>query len=106
MDYPKKFDKCPVCGSTSRVVGDEVMSEIEKGNISSDVMLSALVTRTPLYDPKNVILGKKQVPGIVALYDICSDCGTLYCTEVQKHRLIVEVQSRQRPEMPPFFGRG
>jgi hypothetical protein len=85
MEYPKKFDICPNCGSMNRVIESEVKQEESKGNLRVGTKAACIIVNTPIFDPtKTDIIAPRKIPVITALIDICSDCGTLYCVEVNK----------------------
>lgn len=85
IEYPKKFEVCPNCGSMVRVVESEAKEEASKGNIRVSTKMACMITQNAIFDPMRAgIIAPKEVPIIMARYDICADCGTLYCVEVQK----------------------
>lgn len=110
-DRPIKFDSCPNCGGTHRVVEEETNKAIARGELKLDAKIPAIVSRSLIFDPKLMpkISGvTKQVPAIFGFYDICVDCGTLYCISIEKGMATIEAKT-QAPfgiEPPPFFGRG
>lgn len=107
MDYPVVFSKCPVCGSTERFAELETAEEIKKGNLPQDSRIAIMISKTMLFNPKDnrVLLFRKEVPVLVGIFDVCTKCGTLYCTEMQKGTAVIEPQVGPKPE-PPVFGRG
>ena len=112
MDFPLKFDCCPVCGSQSRVIEMEAKGEIEKGNLSEEVKIPVLITQTKIFDPsdKKLLLAKRQIPVIMGFFDVCANCGTLYAVELQKGIGVIEphITKGTLPgqNTPPFFGSG
>ena len=113
MDYPIKFESCPVCGSKSRIIEMETNEEIEKGNLSSETRIPVLFTQSKLFNPddKTFLLARRQITVIMCFFDVCSDCGTLYAVEVQKGIGMIEPQIIRGPmppgqDMPSFFGKG
>lgn len=87
MEYPKRFDVCPNCGSMVRIIETESMEEASKkgGVMSVEAKTGCLTTQTAIFDPSKVgVIAPKKISVIAARYDICAECGTLYCVEVQK----------------------
>ena len=110
MDYPVRFDKCPVCGSTDRFGELETQEEIGKGNLPGDAKIAIMVSRTMLFNPNDnrVLLFQREVPALVGIYDVCCECGCLYCVEMQKGIGVITPQVGPIPSgnTPPFFGKG
>lgn len=91
MEYPKRFDVCPNCGSMVRIVESEAKAEEEKGNITAGLPAACMVTNSVIFDPTKVsIIAPKEFPMITARFDICADCGTLYCVYVDKVKGMAE----------------
>ena len=85
MEYPKKFDVCPHCGSMARVVEQEVKAELAKGNVRIAEKVGVITFQTTIFDPGQVnIIAPKEFPVIMSRFDICADCGTFYCVEVDR----------------------
>lgn len=86
IEYPKKFEVCPNCGSMVRIIESEAMEEMSKGNMKMGTKVACMFSQTAIFDPANTpaIIAPKKIPMITGLYDVCADCGTLYCVEVQK----------------------
>ena len=108
MNYPKTFSSCPVCGSIERFGEMATQEEISKGNLSIDSKTAIMISRTMLFNPKDsggVILFRKEVPVLVGFYDVCCNCGCLYCVEMQKGVGVVEPQAgpKSGQDIPPFF---
>jgi len=98
IEYPKKFDICPNCGSMVRIIEAESMEEASKkgGVMGVGVKTGCLITRSAIFDPSKVgVIAPKKVSVVVARYDICADCGTLYCVEVQKGEGTASPQTRR-----------
>ena len=90
--YPIKFDKCPVCGSTRCIVEEEVNKEIEAGNLKEGSKIPALISQSKMFDPNSniTIFSTRHVTVLIGFYDVCTDCGTLYCKEMQKQVAVVK----------------
>jgi hypothetical protein len=95
MEYPKKFPVCPHCGSEARVIESEAKEEVAKGNLKMITRAVCMTTETAVFDPRSSLIAPREFPLIRAFYDICADCGTLYCIEVQKDKGRAEPQLRR-----------
>jgi predicted ATP-dependent serine protease len=85
MEYPKKFDVCPNCGSMNRVIEQEAMAEAVKGNTKTMEKVGVISFQTTIFDPKTAsIIAPKEFPVIITRFDVCADCGILYCVELDK----------------------
>ena len=93
MIYPKTYDKCPACGSTQRLVAEEMADKLKPNQKAA-----ILVTQTPLINNDLVtkIIATRPVKVLVGLFDVCAECGLLYCFEAQIQQAIL---SNQQP--PP-----
>lgn len=71
-------DKCPVCGSTERDLGNFV-KELKSQDKLGVVFQGGLTLQTqPFVDPrKNIVIGTKAPVSFMTI-DACAKCGTLY----------------------------
>jgi len=101
MDYPVRFSVCPCCSSPRRIIEKETLAEIAAGRLKVGARIPALVTQSALYDPKSAssLLARKQISVMVGFYDVCQNCGLLYCCEMQKQSTVVDPQLQNK--MPP-----
>ena len=98
MEYPIKFDTCPNCGSQSRVIESETNEQISSGNVKVGSRFALLLTRTPIFDSLNsAILAPRKIPIITGYFDVCCQCGTLYCVEIQKSEGLIEPHINRKP---------
>ena len=99
MQYPKQFNNCPNCGSEKRIVEEETKLEIDNGHLKPGTKIPATVFRAMIFDPNNtsVLLVRRQFPVIFGLCDVCSDCGTIYASEIQKVVGMAEPQIKGNP---------
>jgi len=108
MDYPKRFIQCPCCGSTEKIIETETNQEIEKGHIAKGKHIPVLVTEARVYDAQDnrLLVSRRRVPVMMGFYDVCCNCGCLYCVEMQKGEGMIE-PNVPRQDVPPFpFGKG
>lgn len=78
-DFPVlDFNKCPACGSGKRVAGEVIADQIKKGRMP-------VTANAYLFTYQSIIaIGNKWIsaPVVVSFYDVCWDCGTVYCIHV------------------------
>ena len=109
-DYPLHFDSCPNCGHKSTIIAEEVQLEKDAGRMSQKANVPIMQTRTAIFDQgrRSVLTIRSLAPAIIASYDVCSKCGTMYAIEVIKGQ--VELQAQGIPptdnRIPPFRGQG
>ena len=84
-----EFNKCPVCGSESRVAGTIIQEEISKGKVGNNVIGATTIMQTALVDPTKSML---TAPILTALIDICTNCGALYCFRVDVRQEPIQFQ--------------
>ena len=109
MDYPIRFESCPSCGSTEKFGEIETQEEIVKGNLPQDSKTAIMLSKTMIFNPKDnrVLLFRKQVPVLIGVFDVCCNCGCLYCVEMQRGTGVVEPQvGPPGGDTSPFFGKG
>ena len=129
--YPIRFNVCPNCGSPRRIIEEEVNVEIGAKHLAVGSRVPAMVSQSVLADPNNksALIAKRPVPVMIGYFDVCVECGTLYCVEMNKMTAMLDPQIRQGPgqpgqpgqpggdgagggggfppnKMPPFFGKG
>jgi hypothetical protein len=85
VTYPKKFTKCPNCGSENRVGQMAYEEEIKAGKIKENYATPLMLIQHPGIDQSatNTLIAPRQVPIVFGAIDVCYDCGTLYCFEIQ-----------------------
>lgn len=91
-----KFLRCPNCGSEKRIIESAVKEEISKGNLKEGAKAVCMGSRTAIFDPADSgIIAPKKILMIQCLYDVCADCGTLYCIEMSRTLGFVHPQVRR-----------
>lgn len=80
LKFPLNYTKCPVCGSTKRVAETLVKQEQEKGKIRPGVNTFLFMQQTLVMDPSKILV---SVPVLLTFYDVCLDCGTVYCVHAE-----------------------
>ncbi len=102
LKFPLEWDKCPHCGSAEAVADMVTEEEKAKGKIGPSGKGVILQVITPIADPRIALL---SVPVLVAQFDVCAKCGTLYCRRLEKgggHVTPAPGQTPfQRPPMAP-----
>lgn len=95
------FDKCPNCGSTKRFAGSVAHEENERLGKTDDKMVYGLNQMTGAImvqaRQKGLIHGMK-VPLVMAITDICLDCGTLYAVQLQRAEGMAGLPPQQGPQ--------
>jgi hypothetical protein len=103
--FPMTFDKCPSCGSTKRVAGMIGDEEKAKGRIRKEGLAVAFIQQVVINDPTITVL---SAPALMTYYDICADCGDVYCVMAQigkaqsKPMNMPPLGNRQERRHPPF----
>ena len=84
MNYPLKFDRCPICHSQKRVIEYEVNAEKAKGKIGKDRIPTTSISMYPVFDP---LAGPSLSSPVITVYrDICV-CGHEYITLITRQEL-------------------
>lgn len=84
LKFPRQFDKCPACGSVKRVAQLVGAEEVAKGKLPKEIVMKIEQDVVPVTELKTILLGLSIVPVLIAQYDVCYDCGTKYCFEMDR----------------------
>lgn len=105
MTLPKTFDTCPACGNPTRLaetvieqLKDERVLPKEFGGVGQQ----GLVIQFPLIDQAHppAILGPHIKIKVLHVYwDICSNCGTMYCTKFDCTDAMAQAQVQENRQM-------
>ena len=106
LKYPLTFTQCPNCGSKHCIVEIETNNEIEKGNLTPGMKIPILMTESHLIDKRQPIKEARKFTALVGYYDICADCGTLYCRQIDKVEGTATPKPRIQPKIIPPHGFG
>ena len=90
------FTECPNCGGKNTLAGDTLQKQIEEGKMPKE-------SKAFIYQHQSVIAkqsGWLSAPMIITFFDVCSDCGTVYCIHAEE-RVIVN----KPPPMNNTFSR-
>ncbi len=93
MEFPKVFDKCPLCKCPETLCKLAWEEDVELGKISQaskDMFVSAEKIAVPLVDPKRGVA--LSVTVLVYHYDVCAKCGHRYCIKAEKTTQPVQMQ--------------
>ena len=93
----KDFTQCPNCQSTKRVAGEVLLRQIEAGKMPKTSIAY-------LFTHQSVIAAGTwlSAPMIISYYDVCEDCGTVYCIHVEER---VAVAGAKPPAAGQFGGK-
>ena len=95
----KRYEACPVCGSTETVLNKVLKEMKEKGWAREDMKAALEVKKGTLLDPQKapfIPIGAK-VPGYNIEIDVCDGCGILRAVLVEKQ--YGEFQGLQLPKL-------
>jgi len=92
-EFPKDFS-CPNCKSTKTLGEVIVKPERDAGRLKPDDFASLEQILIPAVLP-NAIIGV-TIPAIKEHWDICWECGTRYCTRLEKTRLTPKMTEIQK----------
>lgn len=91
LTFPLKWDKCPVCGSTRRVVETVKDEAAAKGKVGQDLKTALIQVQLPVIDPRKVS-SQLTATILTAFIDICQDCGAAYCIEMNRSEQPINVK--------------
>jgi len=79
MEFPKDFEKCPICGHKDTVARLALADEPPILGLGFPAMKKEI---TPIQDFMTISTPTTKV--ITRHYDLCAKCGFEYCTRVEK----------------------
>lgn len=97
-EFPREFGVCRACGSTKTLAGLLLEQEREKGKVGKETIGAAQVFQSIIADPRVPSL---SAPILIALIDICAECGTVRCIKAETK--IGAVQATPKPGGPTMF---
>lgn len=94
------FTECPNCRSTERLAGKVLQKEIEVGKMNRN-------SNAYLYKHESVIakdMNWLSAPMIISFYDMCTECGTVYCIHAEVRLAIqgTKMPNQGMPGSQPF----
>lgn len=103
IKFPMEFNKCPICGCPDTVCQIATEELKEKGKILRGAFVSLEKVIVPLEQPHLVA----TVSLLVCHYDVCAECGTRYCTRVDRTTGMAQPIMGPGKGPPPFpFSKG
>ena len=80
-EKPKLLDinQCPNCGSENRLANEVLQNQIKKGKMDKTTIAFLFTHQSIIARPT----GWLSAPCIISYYDVCSECGTVYCFHAQ-----------------------
>jgi len=94
LKFPIDFDSCPNCGSTRRLAEEVMRKEKDKGKVGEDTKPFAFSGQSLMADPRKTFL---SAPILLTFYDVCADCGTVYCVHAELGTATPQMKPRQGP---------
>ncbi len=95
LNFPIKWDKCPMCGdnrTVARMVADE---EVEKGKITPGMATGTSFGSMSIADPTKSML---SAPAMTWLKDICVGCGFERVVYIHCKDMPLTVVTQQLPK--------
>ena len=89
MPFPIEFNKCPNCSCTETVTR---LACADEPSIPKGTFVSLEKLFTPIQDINKILA--PMIKGILSHFDICSKCGTRYCTKAEIITAPVTIQHR------------
>lgn len=99
--FQKSFTKCPACQSEKRIGENLIQEQKQKRKLHKDSFPDGLVWQVPLFDetrPPTILATNFTVKIALIYWDVCADCGMIYCT---KFSTVDAPAQLQRPQQPP-----
>jgi len=102
MTLPKTFDTCPICNSNKRLGAGLIQELKDENKLHKDSFNSGLMHQVPMLDqahPPAVIALQFKIKVLLIYWDVCGECGTMYCTKFDCAEMPAQVQMQQ-PQPP------
>jgi len=80
VKFPIDFDSCPNCGSTRKLAEEVMRKEKDKGKVGEEAKPFAFFGQSLMADPRRPFI---SAPILLTFYDVCADCGTVYCVHAE-----------------------
>ncbi len=95
----KRFDSCPDCGSTERMMGKLAEEMVAAGYISGDMDVGLEEIGGSVVDPTKMgtMLAKSVRPAMYALRDICIGCGRKITVKIVRKEVEVNINKVAAP---------
>lgn len=109
MTLPVVFEKCPHCEGTKRL-GISYFNQLrDEGLMHKDSFTAGLMHQIPLVDqahPPAILAQMIKIKVLYIYWDVCADCGTMYCTKFEAKDMPAQVQMQQAPQAQRRSGMG
>ena len=102
--FPKTFSKCPVCGSEDTFTGLVKADEVAERRMNP-LVKTGFQMALPVVDPTRIV-AQITAPVLLALFDVCADCGTYDCREANVVRGMVGPGPQKLGPQPGQFLHG
>ena len=74
------FTQCPNCGGEKSLANQVMQEEVAKGKIPKTTKAFLFQHQSIISNPTGQWL---SAPMILSFYDVCVDCGTVYCIHAE-----------------------
>lgn len=96
LEFPMSFSKCPACGCPDTIGGQATQEEHAKGTLPKDIRLMVVTASMPLRDMRRQLPGL-PVPVVFVHFDVCLQCGCLYCIGAEKKSVSMQAPMGRAP---------
>ena len=99
--FPVLFDHCPTCGCKDRL-GEAAMQELrDNGMLPKEAFKDGMWWQMPMLDqahPPTILAPTFTIKVATTFFDICAECGTVYCTKFDMLNTQAQVQQQPPPK--------
>ena len=90
--YPhgKDFKECPVCKSTERIAEAELNHLKQMGKARPETLAYLFNHQSMIRDSTKLTI---TVPVVITYYDVCVECGTVYCIHFEINMAMPQIGS-------------
>ncbi len=92
---PKEFLTCPNCGSSRRFCEEALKDDLPDADAAAGKPM--ILSGELVLQPKRALFPIK----LLAVMDVCVDCGTVYAVELMKFKGALDLPSNGHPPRPP-----
>lgn len=106
VELVARYNECPWCGSTRRMMGELGEEMKEQGLISEGMEVGLVEVGGPIIDPSKAsqMLTKSVRMGAFALRDICIGCGREITVKIERKPVVIDLTVPLVPGQQPPGG--